>query len=64
MPHSGEFEFMMMESEWNVDSVESNKYFPFNSPFMSIAIVENIKQVKKKSKIRSKKPEFLSASAK
>ena len=48
MPHSGEFEFMMIESEWNVDSVESNKYFPFNSPFMSIIIVENIKQLKKK----------------
>ena len=60
MPHSGEFEFMMIESEWNVDSVESNKYFPFNSPFMSIIIVENIKQLKKKSKIRSKKPEFQS----
>ena len=55
MPHSGEFEFMMMESEWNVDSVKSNKYFPFNSPFMSIVIVENIKQVKnkqQKTKIR------------
>ena len=51
MPHSGEFEFMMMESEWNVDSVKSNKYFPFNSPFMSIAMVENIKQVKKRAKL-------------
>ena len=45
MPNSGEFEFMMMESEWNVDSVESNKYFPFNSPILSIVILENIKQV-------------------
>ena len=51
MPHSGEFEFMMIESEWNVDSVESNKYFPFNSPFMSIIIVENIKQLKKRAKL-------------
>ena len=48
MPHSGEFEFMMIESEWNVDSVKSNKYFRFNSPFMSIVIVENIKEVLKK----------------
>ena len=48
MRHSGEFEFIMMESEWNVDSVKSNKYFRFNSPFMSIVIVENVKQVKKK----------------
>ena len=47
MPHTGEFEFMMIESEWNVDSVETNKYFPFNLPFMSIIIVENIKQLKK-----------------
>ena len=39
---------MMMESEWNVDSVKSNKYFRFNSPFMSIVIVENIKEVLKK----------------
>ena len=42
---------MMMESEWNVDSVKSNKYFRFNSPFMSIVIVENIKQVKKRAKL-------------
>ena len=48
MPHSGEFEFMMMESEWNVDSVKSNKCFRFNSPFTSTIIVENIEQVKKK----------------
>ena len=48
MPRSGEFEFMMMESEWNVDSVKSNKYFPFNSPFMSIVIVENLNTLKKK----------------
>ena len=40
---------MMMESEWNVDSVKRNKYFRFNSPFMSIVIVENIKQVKQKN---------------
>ena len=39
---------MMMESEWNVDSVKRNKYFRFNSPFMSIVIVENIKHVKQK----------------
>ena len=51
MRHSGEFEFIMMESEWNVDSVKSNKYFRFNSPFMSIVIVENIKQVKKRAKL-------------
>ena len=42
MPHSGESEFMMMESEWNVDSVKINKYFCFHSPFLSIVIVENI----------------------
>ena len=51
MPHSGEFEFIMMESEWNVHSAKTNKYFRFNSPFMSIVIVENIKQVKKSAKL-------------
>ena len=29
----------------------SNKYFRFNSPFMSIVIVENIKHVKKRAKL-------------
>ena len=49
-----------MESEWNVDSVKSNKYFRFNSPLMSIVIVENIKQVKKKKKKNKNKISSLS----